>query len=492
MTSGAHGLLGHVEAGFCAQLSPERLVTELCRAIAEACGPAGAEVKPARPLGDSALLAPVPFAAPEHAILGSLVDLSSRAEPPPPWRRWANPCHWSCQRCTERLAWLLAGHALTVLHGLAGEAPRPRLVTLTISPPPGIKLSELRHAVEEVDSANGGHAIWGLKIQDKGRAIAYMLTTTSDPKRLERQSRDSVRGDSRSAWFSRVRGSELTWAPPAEAFAFHVGRVVRHLTLRCPPPPTLHPGYRFGASGRFASILANALAALRREHPCQGVRRQRTQERGGILTRGLGRGFAGLSVVRPCGFGEGLAAPALLNTTMARQVCLAVGAVPRGLRRVPVPGRCHGPRRHARARGDAASLPRIRWQRCRPAQGFSRSDHSAKGERTTGSTGTYCPPNERLGNRPWMTISMSRTAQMNPPAARISWSCRQKTRTLPPGGRSLCTRRAGSAGNWRACTGTRGPVLSRHRTQPGWATFWTCCGSVLKPANWNADCKPWN
>ena len=289
MTSGAHGLLGHVEAGFCAQLSPERLVTELCRAIAEACGPAGAEVKPARPLGDSALLAPVPFAAPEHAILGSLVDLSSRAEPPPPWRRWANPCHWSCQRCTERLAWLLAGHALTVLHGLAGEAPRPRVVTLTISPPPGIKLSELRHAVEEVDSANGGHAIWGLKIQDKGRAIAYMLTTTSDPKRLERQSRDSVRGDSRSAWFSRVRGSELTWAPPAEAFAFHVGRVVRHLTLRCPPPPTLHPGYRFGASGRFASILANALAALRREHPCQGVRRQRTQEHAGEFSpEGLG------------------------------------------------------------------------------------------------------------------------------------------------------------------------------------------------------------
>ena len=82
MNSEPHGLLGHVEAGFCAQLSPERLVTELSRAIAEACSSAGAEVKPACPLGDSALLAPVPFAAPEHTILGSSVESLFKRECP--------------------------------------------------------------------------------------------------------------------------------------------------------------------------------------------------------------------------------------------------------------------------------------------------------------------------------------------------------------------------------------------------------------------------
>jgi len=284
MNSGPQVLLDQPGTGFRAQLSPERLVTELCGAITEACGSAGAEVKPAFPLGDSPSLAPVPFAASEHTILGSSVDLSSRAEPPLPWRQWASRCHWSCQRCTERLGYVLTGQALTVLHGLAGEAPRPTLGTLTISPPPGIKLSELRQAVEEVDSANGGHAIWGLKIQDKGRVTAYMLTTTSDPKLLERQARDSVHGDSRSAKYTPVRGSEGNWSPPGDALAIHVGRVLRFLTLRCPAPPTLHPGYRFGASGRFAPVLANSLANLRREHPCQGVGRPRTQEHAGELS----------------------------------------------------------------------------------------------------------------------------------------------------------------------------------------------------------------
>jgi len=296
MNSGPQVLLDQPGTGFRAQLSPERLVKNLSGTITGACSATGDKVKPAFPLGDSPSRALAPTAAPEHAILGSLVDLSSRAELPPPWRRWANPCHWSCQRCTERLGYVLIGQALTVLHGLAGEAPRPTLVTLTISPPPGIKLSELRQAVEEVDSANGGHAIWGLKIQDKGRAIAYMLTPTGDPKLLARQARASVCGDSRSAKFSCVRGSDLSWAPPAEAFAFHVGRVLRYLTLRCPRPTPLHPGYRFGASGRFAPVLANALANLRREHPCQGVeRRQRTQEHAGEFSpEGLG------AVVRPC------------------------------------------------------------------------------------------------------------------------------------------------------------------------------------------------
>jgi hypothetical protein len=158
------------------------------------------------------------------------------------------------------------------------------LGTLTISPPPGIKLSELRHAVEGVVSANGAHAIWAVTFARTGRAFAYMLTTTDDPKLLERQARDSVHGDSRSAKFSRVHGSDLSWAPPAQPFAFHVGRVLRYLTLRCPLPPTLHPGYRFGASGRFAPILANTLAILRREHPCQGVGRQRTQEHAGEIS----------------------------------------------------------------------------------------------------------------------------------------------------------------------------------------------------------------
>jgi hypothetical protein len=161
---------------------------------------------------------------------------------------------------------------------------------LTISPPPGIKLSELRQAVEEVVSANGGHAIWAVTFAHTGRAFAYMLTTTTgDPKLLERQARDSVHGDSHSAKFTPVRGSEGNSSPPGDAFAIHVGRVLRFLTLRCPLPPTRHPGYRFGASGRFAPILANALAALRREHPCQGVVRQRTQEHAGEFSpEGLG------------------------------------------------------------------------------------------------------------------------------------------------------------------------------------------------------------
>jgi len=278
MTSGAHGLVGHVEAGFCTQLSPERLVTEMSRAIAGACSATGDKVKPACPLGDSALLVPVPFAAPEHAILGSSVDLSSRESVPPSWRRWASPCHWSCQRCTERLGFLLTGQVLPVLHGLAGEAPRPTFGTLTISPPPGIKLSELRHAVESVDQENGGHAIWAVTFTRTGRAFAYMLTTTDDPKLLERQARASVHGDSRSAKFTHVRGSEGNWSPPGDAFAIHVGRVLRFLVKHCPLPTTLHPGYRFGASGRFAPVLANALATLKRERPCQGVGRQRTQE----------------------------------------------------------------------------------------------------------------------------------------------------------------------------------------------------------------------
>jgi hypothetical protein len=150
-----------------------------------------------------------------------------------------HPCHWSCQRCTERLGYVLTGQALTVLHGLAGEAPRPTLVTLTISPPPGIKLSELRQAVEEVDSANGGHAIWGLKIQDKGRATAYMLTTTGDPKLLERQARDSVHGDSRSAKFTPVRGSDLAG---------------RHLPMR--------------SRSTLAGFFASSLCAVPLRPPC--------------------------------------------------------------------------------------------------------------------------------------------------------------------------------------------------------------------------------
>jgi hypothetical protein len=169
------------------------------------------------------------------------------------------------------------------------------LGTLTISPPPGIKLSELRHAGEEVVSANGGHAIWALKIHSMGRATAYVLITTSDPKLLERQARASVHGDSHSTKFTPVRASDGSWSPPGDAFAIHVGRVLRFLTLRCPAPPTLQPGYRFGASGRFAPVLVNALAILRRERPCQGEGHHRTREHAGKLSpEGLG------AVVRAC------------------------------------------------------------------------------------------------------------------------------------------------------------------------------------------------
>ena len=289
MNSEPQVLLDQPGTGFRAQPSPERLVKDLSGANTGACGCAGDRVEPACLLGESTLLAPVSFAAAEHTILGSSVDLSSRERVPSQWRRWASPCHWSCQRCTERLGFLLAGHALMVLPALARGAPRPTLGTLTISPPPGIKLSELRHAVEEVVSANGAHAFWGFKIHHKGRATAYVLTTTGDPKLIERQARDSVHGDSHSAKFTPVRGSEGNSPPPGDAFAIHVGRVLRFLTLRCPAPPTLHPGYRFGASGRFVPILANALAALRREHPCHGVGRQRTQEHAGEFSpEGLG------------------------------------------------------------------------------------------------------------------------------------------------------------------------------------------------------------
>jgi hypothetical protein len=170
------------------------------------------------------------------------------------------------------------------------------LGTLTISPPPGIKLCELRQAVEEVDSANGAHAIWAVTLARTGRAFAYMLTTTAgNPKLLERQARASVHGDSRSAKFTPVRGSEGNWSPPGDALAIHFGRVLRFLVKHCPHPPTLQHGYRFGASGRFASVLVNALAILRRERPCQGEGHHRTREHAGKLSpEGLG------AVMRAC------------------------------------------------------------------------------------------------------------------------------------------------------------------------------------------------
>ena len=284
MTWESQALQGDSKIGSSMQVSPEHLVKDLSETITGAFGSPGTKVKAAFPLSDSDSVGPGLFAAPQHAILGSSADHSSREKGSPPWSRWAGPCHWRCRPCTERLGYLLTCQALTVLHELARDAPRPTLGTLTISPPPGIKLRELRRAVEDVVNANGGHAIWGLIIQD-GRALAYMVTTTpDDPKLLELQARASVHGDFRSAKFSPVRGSDGSWSPPGEAFAIHVGRVLRFLTQRCPPPPSLRPGYRFGASGRFASVLANALAILRRERSCQGVGRHPTRKHAGEIS----------------------------------------------------------------------------------------------------------------------------------------------------------------------------------------------------------------
>jgi hypothetical protein len=179
----------------------------------------------------------------------------------------------------------LVGQVLAVLPAISNEEQRPEIGSLSIAPPPGIRLGEIRHAVERLFLEHDGHSIWSLKIAHSGRVFAYALTTAIDRRQLERQGGSKVFGDSRSARFNQVRGSLGCWSPPDQAFAIHIGRVIRHLARSAPfSPPTLRPGYRFGASGIFAPLLTNALATLRREHPCQAVGHHRTRERVGEIS----------------------------------------------------------------------------------------------------------------------------------------------------------------------------------------------------------------
>jgi hypothetical protein len=231
------------------------------------------DAKPANSLDEPPIPDTPPIRPSGGTLLGTREDLSSRETVPlPPWGRWASHCHWRCQRCTERLAFLLVGQVLAVLPAISNEEQRPEIGSLSIAPPPGIRLGEIRHAVERLFLEHDGHSIWSLKIAHSGRVFAYALTTAIDRRQLERQGGSKVFGDSRSARFNQVRGSLGCWSPPDQAFAIHIGRVIRHLARSAPfSPPTLRPGYRFGASGIFAPLLTNALATLRREHPCQAV-----------------------------------------------------------------------------------------------------------------------------------------------------------------------------------------------------------------------------
>ena len=267
-------------------LSPKPLVNKMAWADAKPENFVGSDSKAANSQADT----PIPDAAPIRPLGGTLLgtreDLSSRErEPLPTWGRWASPCHWRCQRCTDRLGFLLVGQVLAALPTVGGESPRPEIGSLTISPPPGIKLGEIRHAVERLLVEQGGHSIWSLKIAYTGRIFAYALTTAHDPKNLQRLCGARVLGDSRSARFNQVRGSMGCWSPPDQAFALHIGRVLRNLVQRAPfAPHTLRPGYRFGANGLFGPLLTNALAILRREHPCQAVGHHRTREQAGKIS----------------------------------------------------------------------------------------------------------------------------------------------------------------------------------------------------------------
>ena len=261
------------------EVSPEGLVNVLAANTNSQTRLPESDPKAATVLRNVPSVVGVPGEPSAHTILGLLGDLPTReASYPPTWGRWSSRCHWRCKRCTERLGFLLTRQVLAVLTGLATDVPRSQLGTLTISPPPGIQLSELRTAVEGIVRASCEHAIWGIKGSHAGRAIAYMLTIATDPKQLEQASRTAVSGGSRSARFSRLRGSDMGLSPPSQVLAFNLGHVLRHLTGLGFPPPTLKPGYRFGASGAFAPLLADALAILRREHPCR-VGHHRSPER---------------------------------------------------------------------------------------------------------------------------------------------------------------------------------------------------------------------
>ena len=266
------------------ELSPDHLVDVLAANCNSSGNALVGDAKGSTTLGNLPPLAGPSKGAPEHAILGSLVALSPRETIPiTSWRRWASLCHWHCRSCTERLGYLLTGQVLAILTELAREVPRCKCGTLTIAPPPGMVLAELRRAVERLVSVHGGNAVWALKQQPSGRTVAYMLITTDDSKRLEKDGRTVVLGGSRSAKFTSVRGSDTVWSPANQVLAFNIGQVLRCL-VQAGPPPNLRPGYRFGAFGRFAPLLANALAILQREHPCQAGGHHRTRERAGEIS----------------------------------------------------------------------------------------------------------------------------------------------------------------------------------------------------------------
>lgn len=285
MNPGVQGRPDQSDTDLCAQPSPKPLVKELSWSNDNGTRATEIDLKCVYPLADSPLLDQGRLAPPERAILGSIGDLSSRESISlRPWGRWAKPCHWRCRLCTERLGFLLVGQVLAALPAIHGEDQQLGIGTLTVSPPPGVKLGELRRALEELAEERQTHAIWGIQIAHKGRVFAYLLATTNDPKELERRARAKVFGDSRSARFNRVRGSGGCWLPPDQVFAFNVGRVIRWLVRRGPLPPTLRPGYRFGASGQFAALLSNALGILRHEAPCDDRDQQAGTKQAGEIS----------------------------------------------------------------------------------------------------------------------------------------------------------------------------------------------------------------
>lgn len=243
----------------------------------------GLSANPANSQGEAPRTDPECHGASEHALLGSFLDLSSRdREPPYPWGRWSSTCHWRCRACTDRLGYLLTLQVLKALPAVREQAPTLALGTLTLAPPPGLTLPELRKAMELL--FGGLDSLWSMKMAMPGHPYAYALVLTADDRELEKRGRAAVVGDSRSAKFNRVRGSDGSWTPPAEALRIHVGRVVRHLARLGSRPSTLKPGYRFGATGCLAPILANALAIVRHEHPCRPPGHSRTTKRPGEIS----------------------------------------------------------------------------------------------------------------------------------------------------------------------------------------------------------------
>jgi len=272
-----------VSLQFC-EVSPERLVN-----ARSANGNAG-EGHLNSPANYVPLLASSDVCA--HASGGhrSRTILGNIGDPPPAnseghtWARWSSRCHWRCRPCTDRLAILLTRSVQATVSTTDNEHGAVGLVTLSISPPPGTTLAELRLVTEAVVKPSCIGAVWRFSVGPGGLPVAYAILLTRDRNTLETRARVGVCGDSRAAKVSPVRGSDSSWSSPEGSLGIHIGRVVRHLARISDRPPMLLPGYRFGAHGVFASLLAIALAQVRREHPCKVGGHGRTRNRAGEVS----------------------------------------------------------------------------------------------------------------------------------------------------------------------------------------------------------------